>query len=109
MKQANRWIMISLAAALGGCSYVDAYEEGVADYEPVYCYQSLGEITCHREPNHRDSKRLVNYYGAHPSRYDVPDPVEAPEPQAPKPAGYYVMTPEPVPDGGTLVQVYGEE
>ncbi|GAB6053685.1 hypothetical protein JCM17960_25050 [Magnetospira thiophila] len=108
MKNALGWILLAAVGALGACGYVDAYEEGVADFEPLYCYHSLGKISCQREPNFRDSRQLVNYYGPHPSRYDAPEPVDVPEPKAPYPAGYYVMTPEPVPEGGTLVQVYGE-
>ena len=60
--------VIAPAALLAACGYVSEYEKGVYDYEPVYCYQSLAGIQCFEEPNHRDEKRLVNYYGPAPSR-----------------------------------------
>ena len=79
-------LMISagLATALNACAYVDEYEAHVHDWEPVYCYKSLAGTQCYKEPKHSDERRLVNYYGPHPSRYDAPDPrppvnVQAPE------------------------------
>ncbi len=57
---------------LGGCGgvdYVDRYERSVYAYEPVYCYETLGDPNCYRQPYHRDEDRLVNYYGPHPSVY----------------------------------------
>ncbi len=93
-----------LLSALGGCGYVDGYEAGVYDYEPIYCYRTLAETVCHREPVHRDSRRMVNYYGAHPSRYDAPAEEAVAEPQPPAPVDRYVIAPEPLPEGGTLVR-----
>lgn len=76
-------LLLSLAACN---SYESEYEKGVYDYEPLYCYQSLGGVDCHREPHHRDAARLVNYYGPGPSKYDPPEPPERsplqPPPQA---------------------------
>ena len=41
------WLIVALLT--GGCtSYESAYERAVTDYEPVYCYQSLAGVTCHR-------------------------------------------------------------
>ena len=88
----------ALVLFLGGCGYVDAYEEAVYDHEPVYCYKSLAAVQCFKEPQHTDKQRLVNYYGPDPSRADEPDPVEVPELQAPtEEIGKWVKDPEPVP------------
>jgi hypothetical protein len=89
--------LLGVSTLLGACGYVSAYEEGVYEYEPTYCYQSLGGVSCHTEPNHRDERRLVNYYGPHPSRYDAPEPPEAMELQAPPEIDYFVKDPEPIP------------
>ena len=89
---------LALPAFLSACGYVSKYEEGVYDYEPVYCYQSIGAVQCFDAPRFRDEKRLVNYYGPAPERYDRPD--SAPEPDlAPPPAvNFYVRDPEPIPE-----------
>ena len=73
------WRRILLAATflagLAGCAdYESAYEEGVEDYEPIYCYQSLADAACYRRPYVRDARRLINYYGPSPRRYDRPKP-----------------------------------
>ena len=81
---------------LGGCGYVDKYEEQVYDLEPVYCYQTLADVQCYKEPNHVDKNRIVNYYGPHPTRYDEPEKPEVPELSAPKPIDHWVKDPEPV-------------
>ena len=88
----------ALVLFLGGCGYVDAYEEAVYDHEPVYCYQSLAAVQCFKEPQHHDKLRLVNYYGPHPSRADEPDQPDVPELQAPtNSVDKWVKDPEPVP------------
>ena len=84
-------------ALLNGCGYVDQYEEAVYDHEPIYCYQSLASIECSKEPNHRDNRRIVNYYGPHPSRYDDEIQPELPELKAPKEIEYWLKDPEPIP------------
>jgi hypothetical protein len=85
-------------ALTAGCaSHESAYARSVADYEPVYCYQSLAAVTCHARPNPRDATRLVNYYGPSPSRYAPVEPPPLAEPQAPKPVGPAVQDPEPAP------------
>ena len=91
-------ILLGVAFVLGACGYVSEYEKGVYDYEPVYCYQSLAGIRCFDKPNHRDERRLVNYYGPAPSRYDKPAPPPAPQLFAPPPVDFYVRDPEPVPE-----------
>jgi hypothetical protein len=93
-------LLLAFAAAecLGACTgYESEYERGVYNYEPLYCYQTLGAIDCHRKPHHRDSARLVNYYGPAPGKYDPPDPPEESPLQPPpdvKKAVY--RDPEPV-------------
>ncbi len=72
--------------AAGGCtSYESAYERAVYDAEPVYCYQSLGAVDCHRTPHRRDDARLVNYYGPAPSRTAPSKLHKAAKPQPPPP------------------------
>ncbi len=94
---------IGFTALLGACGYVDKYEEAVSGMEPTYCYKSIGGVECYREPFHRDSRRLVNYFGPHPSRYDKPEKPE-PAPHAPPPMVNYwvkdaVLVPRPSPTG----------
>ena len=84
-------------AVLAGCGYVDEYERQVHDWEPVYCYQSLAAAECYRAPKHADARRLVNYYGPHPSRYDAPPAVDLPTLKAPVMVNYWVKDPEPTP------------
>lgn len=91
--------LMPLAATvlLGACGYVSEYERAVSDYQPVYCYQTIGEVQCFETPNHRDSRRMVNYYGPAPSRYDNP---------APPPAiDFYLKDPEPIPEPVPVVPV----
>jgi hypothetical protein len=56
-------LLLAFAAAqcLGACTaYESEYEKGVYNYEPLYCYQTIGGVDCRREPYHRDLARLVN-------------------------------------------------
>ena len=81
--------------AVGGCGgYVDRYEEGVADFEPIYCYSTLADPTCHRVPIASEERRLVNYFGPHPSRYRPPPPRPAPKLAAPPEGPLYVRDPD---------------
>ena len=89
--------LIAATALLGACGYVDRYEAGVYHYEPTYCYQSIGAVRCYRTPNHRDEKRLVNYYGPSPTRYEKPAPPPKRVLYAPPSVSFYVRDPEPVP------------
>ena len=89
--------LLALPAFLSACGYVSKYEAAVYDYEPVYCYQSLGAVQCFDTPRVRDEKRLVNYYGPAPERYDRPDPAPEPELMAPPAINFFVRDPEPIP------------
>jgi len=80
---------LAAAAVLAGCGYVSDYEAAVYDEEPVYCYQSLAGVSCFDTPHHRDQRRIVNYYGPAPERYEAPDP--------PPMVNYFVRDAEPVP------------
>jgi hypothetical protein len=69
------WAALVALLSLPGCtSFESEYEKGVYDYEPLYCYQTLGGVDCHRKPHQRDATRLVNYYGPAPSKYKLPKP-----------------------------------
>jgi hypothetical protein len=90
--------VIAPAALLAACGYVSEYEKAVYDYEPIYCYQSLAGIQCFDKPNHRDEKRLVNYYGPAPSRFDRPEPPAPAVHHAPPAVDFYVRDREPIPE-----------
>src|SRR5512132_637581 len=87
------------AFCLAACTrYESEYERGVYDYEPIYCYQTIGAIDCRREPQRHDAARLVNYYGPAPGEYDPPDPPkESPLRPPPKAKSAYR---DPEPAGG---------
>ncbi len=82
---------------MAACGYVSEYEKGVYNYEPVYCYRSIGKVQCYDTPNQRDEKRLVNYYGPAPSRYAQPVEPEMTEMAPPPPINYFVVDKEPIP------------
>lgn len=68
-------LLAALVLVLSACADDEtAYERGVADYEPVYCYASLGDADCYRRPYFRDDRRLINHYGPTPRSYDRPKP-----------------------------------
>ena len=94
----KRFIAITaFSLALTACGYVDKYEEGVSDYEPTYCYAALGGgVECYREPVAGEDRRLVNYYGKHPSRYDAPEKPQPADYKAPAMVNTWVKDPEPV-------------
>ncbi len=102
MVMRNTLFLTAVGALVGACGYVPAYEEAVYDFEPVYCYQSIGQsvsgVECYKTPKHRDERRLVNYYGPHPSRYDRPEPPPPPTLAAPPSVDFYVRDPEPIPE-----------
>lgn len=89
--------VIAIAGVLGACADKSAYEASVEAMEPVYCYQSLAGVSCYNEPYHRDGRRLVNYFGPAPKRYDAPAPTPAPQLSAPEAINYWVKDPEPIP------------
>ena len=81
-------VLAVIALALTACAGDEtAYERGVADFEPIYCYASLADAVCYRRPNFRDERRLINHYGPTPRSYDRPKP--------PKPAR---LDPPPPPE-----------
>jgi hypothetical protein len=81
---------------LAGCtSFESEYEKGVYDYEPLYCYQTLGGVDCHRQPHRRDAARLVNYYGPAPGKYKSPKPPKDSALRAPPKAAATDHDPEP--------------
>jgi hypothetical protein len=82
---------------LAACSNMTQYEQQVEDFEPVYCYKSIGSVQCYKEPKYSDSRRLVNFYGPAPRTYDAPDAPDYAAPKAPKMIDYWVKDPEPVP------------
>ena len=91
------WLTAALLLAGCGPDYQSRYEEGVADYEPIYCYQTIGDVACYRTPQFRDERQLVNYYGPAPYRYERPeDPPEA-RLDPPPALNYYVRDSEPIP------------
>jgi hypothetical protein len=86
-------VVLILASAC--TSYESEYEKSVYDHEPVYCYQTLGGVDCHRTPHHRDGLRLVNYYGPAPSKYAAPDQMEIRDTAAPPRVEAFDRDPEP--------------
>ena len=83
--------------SLSACTHKSAYEAAVEDEEPRYFYKSLAGLTCYEKPNHRDEKRLVNYFGPAPMRYEKPEALPLPKRIAPDMVNYWVKNPEPVP------------
>lgn len=82
---------------LGACAQKSAYEAGVEGYEPVYCYRSLAGVACHQKPNFTDERRMVNYYGPAPTRYERPAPPPEQKLFAPEMVNYWAKDPEPLP------------
>jgi len=63
----------AIVGILSGCGSVDTYKETTNhDEKPIYCYQSLAGVECFKKPNHRDKRRIVNFYGPHPTQYVQP-------------------------------------
>ena len=102
MVMRNTLFLTAVGVLVGACGYLSEYEKAVYDIEPVYCYQSIGQsvsgVECYKTPKHRDERRLVNYYGPHPSRYDRPEPPPPPTLSAPPSVDFFVRDPEPVPE-----------
>ena len=86
----------AIVGILSGCGSVDVYKETTNhDEKPIYCYQSLAGVECFKKPNHRDKRRIVNFYGPHPSQYVQPKTKKIPGLKAPKEINYWVKDPEP--------------
>ena len=82
---------------LGACAQKSAYEAAVEGYEPVYCYKNLGGVICHKKPNFTDERRMVNYYGPAPERYERPASPPEQKLFAPEMVNYWAKDPEPLP------------
>ncbi|NQU58119.1 MAG: hypothetical protein HQ513_12860 [Rhodospirillales bacterium] len=95
-------VTFSAAAVLAACSSMTQYERQVENWEPVYCYKSIGAVQCYKEPKDSDSRRLVNFYGPAPSTYDKPDEPDYAAAKAPKLIDYWVKDPEPIPEANPL-------
>ena len=94
----KRMLTVFLAGlTLSACAQKSAYEAAVEDFEPVYCYKTIGGVACHETPNFRDERRLVNYFGPAPKRYDRPAPPPEQKLFAPETVSYWVKDPEPLP------------
>jgi len=93
----NLFIIACATFALAACAEKSAYELGVEEFEPRYCYKSLGGVSCYQTPYHRDERRMVNYYGPAPVRYDRPEAAPDPVRSAPEQIDYWVKDPEPIP------------
>ena len=68
---------VLLMIGLTGCGgYETAYERGVYDAEPVYCYRTVADPDCYRIADPASNRRLVNYYGPSPRRARALRPAE---------------------------------
>ena len=86
----------AIVGILSGCGSLDTHEETTyGDEKPIYCYQSLAGVECFKKPNHRDKRRIVNFYGPHPTQYAQPKEIQIPGLKAPKEINYWVKDPEP--------------
>ncbi len=92
------YIVAVMAVFLTACGYVSDYEKGVYGYESLYCYQSIGAVQCFKAPRFRDQRRMVNYFGPSPARYDQPEPPAKARLDAPPTIDFYVRDPEPIPE-----------
>ena len=65
---------LASAALLSSCgSDLLSYEEAVEDWEPIYCYRTIGDADCYALPVPGEERRLVNFYGPPPRSYDEED------------------------------------
>lgn len=91
--------LLALAAPLAACGApVTRYEASVRDFEPLYCYRTIGGIQCHEAPKFRDERQMVNYFGPAPVRYDRPETPEAVVFAPPPAIEHAVRDPEPIPE-----------
>lgn len=93
-----RKLLIILIFSLAACGHEDPYAEGVAEYEPIYCYRVLTDIQCFRTPDREADSRLVNYYGPSPSHFDPPEKPPKPKLSAPASVDYWAKDREPIPE-----------
>jgi hypothetical protein len=92
-----RIALLAVGLTATACQPDRAYDKGVSEFEPVYCYQTLGTPDCYAEPIAQFRPSLINFYGPAPQKYDPPEPLEMQEPQAPPKIERYVRDAEPVP------------
>jgi len=90
-------VISGAAVLLSACTNMTQYEQQVEDWEPIYCYKSIGAVQCYKEPKHSDSRRLVNFYGPPPSSYEAPEAPDYAAAKPPKMIDYWVTDPEPIP------------
>lgn len=110
-------VILGATLLLGACTTASRYDRAVAAYDPVYCYQSIGAVTCHEKPNFRDERRMVNFFGPAPQQYarPAPPPEVALHPVRPFPEGYQKTaaatpsTEQPAPPAQPLAPVAAEE
>ena len=69
---------LASAALLSSCgSNLLLYEEAVEDWEPIYCYRTIGDADCYALPVPGEERHLVNFYGPPPRSYEEEDLREA--------------------------------
>ena len=90
-------VISGAAVLLSACTNMTQYEQQVEDWEPIYCYKSIGAVQCYKEPKHSESRRLVNFYGPPPSSYEAPEAPDYAAAKPPKMIDYWVKDPEPIP------------
>jgi hypothetical protein len=62
---------LASAALLSSCrSDSLPCEEAVEDWKPIYCYRTIGDVTCYALPVPGEERRLVNFYGPPPGSSD---------------------------------------
>jgi len=115
MGRAGRWWLTvstavcalgpSLLFGCGGREHATPYAAAVFDDPPIYCYRTIGDADCYKEPLPGAERRLVNYYGPPPGDYEWPEPPPAPRLDAPPPGrpipsfeAVPVLVPGPTPD-----------
>lgn len=76
-------VALAALSVVGCVNYESEYERSVYDFEPIYCYQTLGKVDCYRRPQSREARQLVNYYGPAPSKYHDPPRPQQTETQPP--------------------------
>lgn len=89
-------VVAGFVSGCGGREHASPYAAAVFDDPPIYCYRTIGDADCYRQPLVGAERRLVNYYGPPPEDYDRPEPLPAPQLHPPPPR-------RPVPDPNVVV------
>lgn len=79
------------------CSKTDFYEKEVKNWEPVYCYQTIGRVQCHKKPKSMDKKRIVSFFGPAPETYEKYKKDRREKLSPPKMIKNWFKDPEPIP------------